>query len=159
MTEKKIKILETIINAEDTGINFFSKSARRFFRYQELKMYFEVLAKSKVANKQLFQELLSMVKNQSISIKGGIIDSYDFKNLEKITDDAAIVGDHSLPEDILKVAFLYLRETIKAYSVFISVAGYESRIEKMISESKLVLELVKKHIHLFTEEIQFYGYE
>lgn len=159
MNEQISKAISTAIKAEESGINFFSKSARRLHRYQDLKLQFETFAKSKVANKLFFNELLSLSQNQSLKVSGAFVYDIDLVSLNKVIENTEVVGDHSLPEEILKSAFAYLRETSKLYLSLKVISAYKDDFEKMIVDCKAMFELVKKHIHLFSEEIRFYGYE
>jgi rubrerythrin len=159
MNEQINKALSTAIKAEESGINFFSKSARRLHRYQDLKLQFETFAKSKVANKLFFNELLALSQNQSLKVSGAFIYEIDLPSLNKVIENTEVVGDHSLPEEILKSAFSYLRETSKLYISLKVISPYKEDFEKMIVDCRAMFELVKKHIHLFSEEIRFYGYE
>ncbi|MBX3044558.1 MAG: hypothetical protein KIT33_09995 [Candidatus Kapabacteria bacterium] len=159
MNDKILKFLEKSLKIEDSGVNFFSKSARRFSRISELKVYFETFARTKVSHKAFMHELTSNYKNHQLKIKKDTISDFDISGLESLLDDVSVVGDHSLPEDILKSAFNYLNITIKLYSKLSATFGFDESFNKMSAESKLVFDVVKKHIHEFTEEIRFYGYE
>lgn len=160
MNNNLIKALETSIKLQESGIHFFSKSARRFNRFQDLKLFFETFAKSKVANKHFLNELLGLARNHSLNINASHTFDFDPAPFDKVIDDTLVVGDNSLPEDILKTAFMYLKESIRLINLLKdSLNGYQDEFSRIISESKLIADPVKKHIHMFTEEVKFYGYE
>ena len=159
MNEQINKALSTAIKAEESGINFFSKSARRLHRYQDLKLKFETFAKTKVANKLFLNELLALSQNQSLKVSENYAYDIDLVSLNKVIENTEVVGDHSLPEEILKSAFSYLRETSKMYLSLKVISNYKDEFERMLVDCRTMFELVKTHIHLFSEEIRFYGYE
>lgn len=160
MNDKIIKLISLAIRMQESGIHFFSKSARRFHRYDDLKTQFDTIAKSKVANKHFFVELLALARNNSLNLSSTNNIDLDIDPIEKIIEDTLVVGDHSLPEEILKSAFMYLRESVRLINILKQcISGYDNEFDNLIVQSKLLSDSVKTHIHLFTEEVRFYGYE
>jgi hypothetical protein len=160
MYENVIKFLEIAKSLQESGVHFFSKSARRFHRFDDLKSRFESLAKSKVADKYFINELLSLARQHKLNISKDITFDFDNKSAEAIIEETLVVGDHSLQEDVLKSAFMYLRENIRIVNILKeSISGFDDEFSKILTECKVAIELVKSHIHSFTEEVKFYGYE
>ncbi len=160
MNDQIIKLISTAIRMQESGIHFFSKSSRRFHRDNDLKTRFDIIAKSKVANKHFFIELLSFAKNNSLNLIYSNMIEFDIDPIEKVIEDTLVVGDNSMPEEILKSAFMYLRENVRLITALKqNISGYNHEFDNIIDQSKVLSESVRDHIHLFTEEVRFYGYE
>jgi hypothetical protein len=154
-----ITSLEVGIRLEDRGINFFSGLSRKFHRITELKLSFESYAKIKIHNKQYLNELLQLAKAKGIIINSDIDLNFNIYNFDKIIDDIEIVGEYSVPEDLLVISFNYLKEANKLYSFLRNIKGQDEFFQKIINENRFLLDLVKKQIHNYSMNFDFYGYE
>jgi hypothetical protein len=159
MNNKVIEIFENAMKLEDTGINFFSGLSRKFHKYPNLKLNFEIYAKSKISTKKLISDIIRSLKSQSITVKN--TEEYDFQSseIDIVIDNTDVVGEYSLPEDVLKVAFNYLRSSNNLYNFLRQKINTSQGLDKIIAENKSLLELIKKQIHQYPEEVSFYGYE
>ncbi|MDX9790801.1 MAG: hypothetical protein WC313_01555 [Candidatus Kapaibacterium sp.] len=158
MSELIIKAIEMAAVLEEKGVNFFSKASRRLHKYHDIKLYFETYAKALVGNKHFFNDLLEISKNSGLKTKSDFTYT-DFSRLEKMLDDISVVGEHSLPQEILNQAFAYLTESLRLHIALKGHANFEPIFDKIIAENKLVLDLVRKYLHTFTTEYKFDGYQ
>ena len=159
MNEKVIKSLETAVRLEESGIYFFSNAARKFYRISELKNSMETFAKSKVFNRNFFSDLLNQEKKLGLKVNDSGFESVDLSKFGVILEDISVVGENSMPVDVLNSAFNYILESARFFSSMKKTLGYSVQFDKIINENKIIFELIKKHIHNFTVEVYFYGYE
>lgn len=159
MSELISKAIDTAQIIEGSGINYFSGLARMFSRTPELKSGFEQHAKSKINTKKFFADLAKGVSSHSVSVKNPLVSICNLDQFEELIDETDVVGEHSLPEDLLKTAFKYLRESNRLLVFLKDNLSTTNELGQIINSNKQIIELIKKHIHNYSEEIKFYGYE
>lgn len=159
MNEQILNIFELALKLEDVGINFFSGLSRKFHKNIDLKQNFEIYAKSKISTKKLLNDIVNKIKSHSININYNIDIEYSHEQFDLLLDATDVVGEYSMHSDVLKTAFNYLRLSNNLYNFIIQQFDTIEGLEKIIESNKELLEIVKKHINIYTEEVKFYGYE
>ncbi|GAB1371807.1 hypothetical protein MASR1M45_18690 [Candidatus Kapaibacterium sp.] len=159
MNDIILKNLSLATQLEEQGINFFSGLSRKFHRNIDLKINFETFAKSKIATKQMISDLSKNAATLSFRNSGSTPANLDSAPILSAIEETEVVGEHSLLGDVLITAFNYLRESNKMYQYLSQYIDSPSVFGRIIAENKLIMEVIKKHIHDYTQEYKFYGYE
>lgn len=139
-------IIETAIRAEELGINYYSELAKRFHKNAEIKEMFELLAKDEVLHKKQFNDLLSNLNDFNVAITeldksfmSGVDISKFFKGMESVDNNAK-------PEEVLKNAFEFEKESVLFYSGLRDIIGENKELDEIIKLEKQHMTSLLKYI-------------
>lgn len=141
-----LEIIDTALEAEEIGIQFYSKLSHRFRADSELNSILTSMAKMKVRHKRIFQNLRNSIENNDINLS-----PIDFEFSKKITlrrffEDIDVVGDHTKPMAVLAKAYAFQKESILYYNLIRDIIGKNPELDTII-------DFCKEHLTYLTPYI------
>jgi len=136
--------IQTAIDAEEHGVKFYSEMAKKFAGDENLKNIFEILAKDEIEHKKQFSALL----DESSELKEELPeDNIIFlKSCDVSKFFAGMNNPPANPDEILKNAFQFEKESVFYYSGIRDIFGKSEKMDIIIQKEKSHMTQLMKYM-------------
>jgi|GEM_PF-2673583 len=138
--------IQTAIDAEEHGVKFYSEMAKNFSGDEKLKITFETLAKDEVEHKKQFASLLESCRDIHSDLNEDNIIYLKSCDVSKYFSAMADISQNYSPEEVLKQAFQFEKESVLYYSGIGSIIGKNDKLDSIIDKEKSHMTRIMKYI-------------